>query len=58
MLVAQGCSKKEISDRLTFSVGTVADDTRYILKRLGLDNRLRLAVWTVENGLYHSRTED
>jgi DNA-binding NarL/FixJ family response regulator len=51
-LVAEGLTNVEIGDRLVVTPGTVANHVRHISKRLGLRNRVQLAVWAVEHGLY------
>ena len=56
-LVAQGLSNKEIAERLVITEGTTANHVETILKRLGLRNRVELAVWAVEHGLYRSRPD-
>jgi DNA-binding NarL/FixJ family response regulator len=53
-LVAEGLTNSEIGERLVVTTGTVANHVRHISLRLGLRNRVQLAVWAVEHGLYRS----
>jgi DNA-binding NarL/FixJ family response regulator len=53
-LVAEGLSNAEIAERLTLTRGTVGNHVAQIIRRLGLRNRVQLAVWAVEHGLYRS----
>jgi DNA-binding NarL/FixJ family response regulator len=53
-LVAAGLTNGEIGERLVVTPGTVANHIRHISLRLGLRNRVQLAVWAVEHGLYRS----
>ena len=50
-LVAGGLSNKEIAVRLFVAEGTAANHVQAILNRLGLRNRVALAVWVARNGL-------
>jgi DNA-binding CsgD family transcriptional regulator len=53
-LIAEGLSNEAIAERLVLTPGTVANHLRSILQRLGFDNRVQVAVWAVERGLYRS----
>jgi DNA-binding NarL/FixJ family response regulator len=44
-LIADGLSNREIADRLTLTPGTVANHVGNILNRLGVENRVQIAVW-------------
>jgi DNA-binding CsgD family transcriptional regulator len=56
--VAEGLSNDEIAERLNVSTGTVANHVQEILTRLGLRNRIEIATWAVERGLYRSNSEE
>ena len=45
VLVARGLSNRRIAEELTVSEHTVATHVRNILKKLGLDSRMRIAAW-------------
>lgn len=44
-LVAQGCSNREIAQRLVLSERTAANHVQHVLTKLGLNRRGELAVW-------------
>jgi DNA-binding NarL/FixJ family response regulator len=46
-LIADGLSNRQIAERLTIAPGTVANHVRHIMVRLGVDNRVQIAVWTL-----------
>ena len=48
-LVAQGLTNGEIAEKLTLAEGTVANHVRDSMQRLGLRNRVELAVWAVRH---------
>ena len=50
-LVAQGQSNAEIADRLFLSQATVKSHIARILTKLGLRNRVQIAVYAYENGI-------
>ena len=52
VLVAAGLTNDEIADRLCLVCGTVANAAVVIMRKLGLRNRVQLAVWAVKQGLY------
>lgn len=52
--VAEGLSNEEIAKRLVLVPGTVANHIEGIMDRLGMRNRVQIAVWAVEVGLYRS----
>ena len=45
--VARGLTNAEIADELVLTEGTVANHVQAALQRLGLRNRVELAVWAV-----------
>lgn len=51
-LVAGGLSNAEIAERLVLTPGTVGNHLGHIMRRLGARNRVQVAVWAVEHGLY------
>jgi DNA-binding NarL/FixJ family response regulator len=51
-LVAEGLTNAEIVERLVITEGTVANMLGFIRRRLGLRNRVQVAVWAVKQGLY------
>ena len=53
-LVAAGLTNAEIAERLGLTAGAVASHVEDILRKLGLRNRVQIAVWAVEHGLYRS----
>jgi two-component system nitrate/nitrite response regulator NarL len=53
-LVAEGLSNAEIAARLTLTTGTAGNHVGQIIRRLELRNRVQVAVWAVEHGLYRS----
>jgi DNA-binding NarL/FixJ family response regulator len=50
-LVAQGCSNREIADRMVISERTAENHVQHVLNRLGLRSRTQIAAWAVEHGL-------
>jgi predicted ATPase/DNA-binding CsgD family transcriptional regulator len=52
LLVAEGCTNREIAEQLVISEGTARVHVSHILDRLGLRSRAQLAVWVVETGLH------
>lgn len=52
LLVAEGCTNREIAERLVISEGTARVHVAHILDRLGLRSRAQIAVWAVETGLF------
>jgi non-specific serine/threonine protein kinase len=44
-LVAEGCSNKEIADRLVITPGTARVHVAHILDKLGLRSRAQVAAW-------------
>jgi DNA-binding NarL/FixJ family response regulator len=53
-LVAEGLSNTEIARRLVISPGTAANHVAHIMRTLRAWNRVQVAVWAVEQGLYRS----
>ena len=50
-LIAEGLSNREVGLRLDISEQTVATHLSHILQKLGLRNRVQVAVWAVKQGL-------
>lgn len=52
LLMAEGLSNKQIARRLNISPDAAADLTKYALRALGVNNRVRLAriVWLAGEG--------
>lgn len=50
--VARGMSNREIAEKLTISEHTVKNHLKNILQKLHLDNRVQLARYAYEQGLY------
>jgi len=48
LLIARGLSAKEIAMALGLAPGTIKIYTANIYKNLGLDNRVKLARWVIE----------
>jgi DNA-binding NarL/FixJ family response regulator len=55
VLVAEDLSNAQIAERLVVSPGTVANHIANIMRTLGANGRVQVAVWAVEHGLYRSR---
>jgi len=53
-LVAKGKTSREIADELFLSCCTVKSHMRSILGRLGLRNRVELAIWMISHSQPHS----
>jgi predicted ATPase/DNA-binding CsgD family transcriptional regulator len=51
ILIAQGKSNREIGETMTVAVKTVETYVTRILKKLGLDSRVQIATWVIENKL-------
>lgn len=49
--VGQGLSNKEIAGKLYLSEGTVRNNISRILSKLGLRDRMQLAIWAVQTGI-------
>ncbi|MBN1207920.1 MAG: response regulator transcription factor, partial [Myxococcaceae bacterium] len=49
-LIAQGLSNKRIAAELHISVHTVKSHVRAIMKKLGLNTRLKVAAWAHRDG--------
>lgn len=56
-LLAKGCSNDEIGAQLYMSAGTVKKRVSSIMQKLGLDNRVKLAVYAIQHG-YAGLDED
>jgi DNA-binding NarL/FixJ family response regulator len=48
-LVAQGCSNREIAERLVVGMRTVETHLEHIFTKLGVRSRSEVAVWVVQN---------
>jgi non-specific serine/threonine protein kinase len=51
-LVARGLSNREIAARLVISERTVDTHVQHILNKLGVDSRVQITAWAVEQGLH------
>ena len=51
VLIAQGCTNRQIAAALTVTEGTVASHVVHILNKLGYNSRTQVAVWATERGL-------
>ncbi len=51
VLVAHGCTNREIAERLVISERTAENHVQRILNRLELRSRTELATWAIKNGL-------
>lgn len=51
MLIARGCSNREIADTLSIGERTVETHVGNILNKLGFGSRAQIAAWAVETGL-------
>ena len=54
-LIAEGLTNAEIAQRLVLSPGTVSNHLANIVRALRMKNRVQVAVWAVERGLYRLR---
>ncbi|MBV9174013.1 MAG: response regulator transcription factor [Chloroflexi bacterium] len=50
-LITEGCTNREIAERLVISERTAENHVRRVLNRLGLQSRTQVAAWAVRNGL-------
>jgi non-specific serine/threonine protein kinase len=50
-LIARGFTNRQIADELIITEGTAANHVKAILANLGLESRVRVAVWAIEHGL-------
>ena len=50
--LAEGLTNREIAERVGISEDAVAFDRSRVLRKLGLRNRVQVAVWAVKQGLY------
>jgi DNA-binding NarL/FixJ family response regulator len=51
MLIAEGCSNREIGVRLVISERTTEAHVTHVLSKLGLRSRAQVAIWALQNGL-------
>ena len=49
--IVQGASNKEIARRLGIAETTVKIHVQHILRKLGLNSRVQVAVWASERGI-------
>lgn len=47
-LLSQGCSNKEIAERLGIAAPTVSQYVHALFFKLGVNNRTKIAVWVVQ----------
>src|SRR5438270_247851 len=50
-LLAEGCSNRDIAERLVVSERTAENHVQHVLNRLGLRSRAQVAAWAIRNGL-------
>jgi DNA-binding NarL/FixJ family response regulator len=50
-MVAEGCTNREIAERLVISERTAENHVQRILNRLGFRSRTQIAAWAIQNGL-------
>ena len=50
--LAEGLTNREIAERVGINESAVAIDLSRVLRKLGLRNRVQVAVWAVRQGLY------
>ena len=50
-LIAQGCTNRQIAERLVISEWTADTHVRHILTKLGFRSRAQVAAWAAEQGL-------
>jgi DNA-binding CsgD family transcriptional regulator len=50
LLLAEGCTNREIADRLVISERTAENHVQRIMNRMGLRSRTQIAAWAVQNG--------
>jgi DNA-binding NarL/FixJ family response regulator len=50
-LIAQGKSNREIAEEMTVRVKTAETYVTRILKKLGFDSRVQIAIWAIEKSL-------
>jgi len=54
-LLAEGCSNREIGERLVLAPATIKDHVRHLLRKLGATSRLQALVKATEAGLLRDR---
>jgi non-specific serine/threonine protein kinase len=54
LLIARGCTNRQIAEALVIAEGTVASHVVHILNKLGLSSRAQVAVWATEQRLTSS----
>ncbi|GBF23052.1 LuxR family transcriptional regulator [Candidatus Gastranaerophilus sp. (ex Termes propinquus)] len=57
-LIAKGASNKEITQRLTISMGTAKNHVASILKKLSLNDRTQIAIFALNNNLVESEEDE
>jgi DNA-binding CsgD family transcriptional regulator len=55
LLLAEGCTNREIAERLVISERTAENHVQRILNRLGLRSRTQVAAWAVQHGIAPAR---
>ena len=49
LLIAEGKSNREVAETMTISVKTVESYVTRIMRKLGLDSRVQIATWVLDN---------
>lgn len=50
-LLVKGKLNKQIADELGIHLNTVIDHLKNVSRKLGMHNRVQIAVWAVKNGI-------
>ena len=50
-MIAQGCTNREIAEKMVISAKTVKTHVSNLLDKLGLEDRTRAAIWALKHGL-------
>ncbi len=50
-LIAEGCTNREIAERLVISERTTENHVQRIVNRLGLQSRTQVAAWALRHGV-------
>ncbi|MGH3319059.1 MAG: response regulator [Streptosporangiaceae bacterium] len=54
VLVTQGCSNKDIAERLVISERTARTHVSHVLSKIGCSSRTQAAMWALREGLVHA----